>query len=104
MTHGDIEVNPGPKKRRSNYFSCCHWHVKSILTHNKISLLTAYNTFQRFDIICISETYLDSLVDNKTRNPRVYNLFRLDYPNNQKRGVYLYFRENLCLREIGTFS
>ena len=24
LTHGDIESNPGPKHRTSNYFSCCH--------------------------------------------------------------------------------
>ena len=24
LTHGDIESNPGPKRRISNYFSCCH--------------------------------------------------------------------------------
>ena len=32
-----------------------------------------------------------------------YNLLRADYPNNQKRGgVYLYFKENLRLRQIDT--
>ena len=66
LTHGDIEANPGPTKKTSNYFSCCHWNVNSILAHNKMSLLTAYNIVQKFEIICISETYLDSTVDNKT--------------------------------------
>ena len=58
---------------------------------------------ERFDIICISETYLDSSVDDKTIEIPGYNLFRADYPNNQKkRGVCLYFKENLCLRQIET--
>ena len=35
LTHVDIE-NPGPKRRTSNYFSCCHWNVNSIMTHNKL--------------------------------------------------------------------
>ena len=54
LTHGDIEANPGPTKKTSNYFSCCHWNVISILAHNKISLLKAYNIVQKFDIICTS--------------------------------------------------
>ena len=35
LTHGDIEVNPGPTKKRSNYFSYCHWNANSILAHKK---------------------------------------------------------------------
>ena len=45
---------------------CCHWNANSTLAHNKIALLTAYNLTQRSDTICISETYLDSSVDDET--------------------------------------
>lgn len=77
----------------------------SIVTHNKISLSTAYNTVQRFDIICVSGTYLDSSVHAKTIEIRACNLVRVDYPINQKRGgVCLYFRKSLCLRQIDSFS
>ena len=101
LTHGDIEANPGPTKKASNYFSCCRWNVNSILAHNKISLLTAYNIVQKFDIICISEKYLESTVDDKTTEIKGYNLIRADYPNNQKRrGVCFCFNRNLCLRQI----
>ena len=44
VQHGDIEINPGPQKKQPKYFSCCHWNVNSLLSHNKISLLAAYNT------------------------------------------------------------
>ena len=64
LTHGDIENNPGPKCRTSNYLSCCHWNVNSIMAQNKVSLLLVYNTFHKFDVICISETYLDKSADN----------------------------------------
>ena len=101
MTHGDIEANPGPTKKSSNYFSCCHWNVSRILGHDKISLLTAYNIVQTFDIIFISKTYLDSTVDDKMIEIKGYNIIRADYPNNQRRGgVCLYFKGNLCLRQI----
>ena len=89
---------PWAYKKTSDYFSCCQWSINSILA-NKISLVTVYNILQKFDIICISETYLDSTVDDKTIEIKGYNLIRADYPNNQRRGgVCLYFRGNLCLR------
>ena len=62
VQHGDIEINPGPKKKQPKYFSCCHWNVSSLLAHYKISLLTAYNTIHQYDVICVSETFLDSSV------------------------------------------
>ena len=55
VQHGDIEINPGPQKNQPKYFSCCHWNVSSLLTHNKISLLTPYNTIHQYDVICISD-------------------------------------------------
>ena len=60
-----------------------------------------YNSVQQFDIFCISETYLDSTVDDKTIEITSYNLIGADYPNSQKRaGVCLYFKGNLCLIQI----
>ena len=41
LKHGDIGINPGPKKKLSKYFSCCQWNLNSILAHNKLSLLVA---------------------------------------------------------------
>ena len=49
----------------SNYYSCCYWNVKIVLAHNIISLLAAYNTLQRADIISVSEKYLDFTTDDK---------------------------------------
>ena len=48
LTHSDIETNPGPKPKTSNYFSCCHWNVNSIMAH-KLLLLSAYNTLHKFE-------------------------------------------------------
>ena len=58
LSHYDTEVNPGPKRKLSK-LSCCHWNVNNILVHNKLSLIIAYNTVQKFDIICTSETYIN---------------------------------------------
>ena len=64
MMDGDIESNPGSKTKtkKPNFFSCCHWNVNSILAHNKLSVLEAYNIAHKYVIISISESYLDSTV------------------------------------------
>ena len=102
LSHGDIEVNPGPKREISK-FSCCHWNVNSILAHDKLSLIKSYNTVQKYDIICISETFLDSSANKSSLLIPGYHLLRADHPNNLKKGdVCLYFKENLSLRQIET--
>ena len=64
LTHGDIESSSGPPKKICSYFSLCHWNANSILAHNKLSLLAAYNITYKYDIICVSKTYLNSPVDS----------------------------------------
>ena len=58
---GDVEINPGPKPNSGQKFSVCHWNLNSIPAHDfsKIPLLIACNSLHTFDIICLSETYLD---------------------------------------------
>ena len=92
-----------PKKKQPKYFSCCHWNVNSLLAHNKISLLTAYNTIHQYDVICTSEIFLDSSVplDNHNLSIQGYSLIWADHPDNVKRGgVCLYFKENLTLKLV----
>ena len=74
------------------------------LAHDKISLLTAYNTIHQYDVICVSETFLDSSVslDNRNLSIQGYSLIWADHPDDVKRGgVCLYFKENLTLKVIG---
>ena len=56
LSHGDTEVNPGLNRKISK-FPCCHWNVNSILAHDKLSLIKSCSTVQKYDIICISETF-----------------------------------------------
>ena len=62
LLSGDIKTDPGPNPSSGQCFSICHWNVNSITAYNfaKLSLLTAYNLVHRFDIICLSEAYLNS--------------------------------------------
>ena len=76
--------------------SICHWNLSSIPAHNfiKLSLLCAYISINNLDIICLSETYLDSSVSSNDGNLEVpgYTLVRADNPNNIKRGgVCIYY-------------
>ena len=73
LMDGDIESNPGPKTKtkKEKIFSCCHWNVNSLLAHNKLSILEAYNVAHKYDVICISESNLDSTVplDDNSLSP-----------------------------------
>ena len=73
--------------------------------HNfeKINLHEACNTIDKFDIICLLESYIDSSIasDNDDLNIKGYNLHRANQLNNVKRGsVYAYIRESLPARCI----
>ena len=103
---GDIETNPGPAQKNQNKsFSICHWNLNSITAHGyaKVSLLKAYITAHKMDIICLSETYLDSTIQSDNDNLEIpgYNLVRSDHPSNNKRGgVCIYYKASLPLRVI----
>ena len=45
--HGDIELNPGPRKEKKNSLSVCHWILNSLSAHN-FSKLTQLKHIMRF--------------------------------------------------------
>ena len=94
MLCGDIELN-WIQINSSQSFSICHWNLNSIAAHNfsKVSLLSVYNKIHNYDIICLSETYLNhnTLFNNDNLKILGYELIRVDHPLNQKRGgIYIY--------------
>ena len=59
-----------------------------------------------YDVICLSETYLDSsiLSDNKNLEIPGHNLIWADHPSNSKRGdVCVYYRNSLPLKILDFF-
>ena len=69
----------------------------------KINLLEAYNTINKFDVICLSESYIDPSItsDNNDLDIKGYNLYISNHPNNVKRGgVCMYIRGSLPIRCI----
>ena len=104
LLHGDIESNPGPKKKQQTYFSFCPWNVNCLVAHKKISLLATYNSVYRYHIIYVSESFLVSTIsdDDNTFQMEGYNLVEADHPDNIKRGgACLYFKKSLALKKLG---
>ena len=105
---GDIVLNPGPKKDKScDNFSLCHWKRNSIDAHDfsKLSLLEAYISHHMYQVICLSEKYLDSSVpfDDPRLNLSGYKLVRVDdLSNNKRSGVGIYFKETLAIWPVPT--
>ena len=66
---GDIETNPGPKKS----IKFCHWNLNGLAAHGfvKIPLIEAFINTHNFDIICLSETFLDSTIP---QNDEIINI------------------------------
>ena len=103
--YGDVEINQGPKRIPKASLSIYHWNLNSISAHNyaKLSLLRAYLAFHKFEIICLSETYLNSSnsPDDETLEMCGYNLVLSDHPRNSERGgVCIYYKNYLPLRVI----
>ena len=83
--------------------SICHWNLNSISVHSyaKMFLLKAYIAIHKFDIVCISEMYLDSNASPDNNNLKIsrYNLILSDHPSNSKRGgICIYCKHFLPLR------
>ena len=103
---GAIEPNPGPEPNFCQSFSICHWNLNSISAHNfiKLSLLRPHIAIHKFDVVFLSETYLNGSISNDDGNLEFpsYNLFRADHPSNTKRGgVCIYCRNSLPLKILG---
>ena len=105
LLSADVELNPGPKLASTSNISICHWNLNCISAHNytKLFLLQAYIAVHKFDIICLSETYLDSSTISNDDNLVISgnNCIRSDHPSNNKYvGVCIYYKNFLPLRVL----
>ena len=80
----------------------CHWNLNGITAHHsiKISSLQACITQRNYDIICLSETFLNSSIQSDDDKIKIdgYNLIRSDHPSDSKRGgVCIYYKEHIPL-------
>ena len=100
VNSGDIETNPGPGN--SSPIKFCHWNLNGLPAHDfiKVPLIEAFTSTHNFDILCLSETFLDSAIDFNDENINIdgYSILRADHLSNNKRGgVCIYFKQSLPL-------
>ena len=76
----DVEENLDPRPRLCQSLSICHWNVNSVSAHNfsKVFLLRAYISTHKFDVIRISQTFLnfDTEFDDENLKIEGYNIVR----------------------------
>ena len=61
LRSGNIHPNPGPV---ANQFNFCHWNLNGLMAHDKlkITLIEAYSAVCHYDVVAISETFLNSKI------------------------------------------
>ena len=103
LLSNDVESNPGPANNivQTKKFTCCHFNARSILAvdrdtgvskHDELCSLAATNSY---DLIGITETWLDDTVDNTMLLlPGYQPPLRRDR-NRQGGGVIVYLSSNL---------
>ena len=72
-----------------------------------VSLLQTLAVTNDYDIICLTETFLDSSVENDDDRISIpgYNLLRADHPSNTKRGgVCIYYKDHLPIIKRNNFA
>ena len=62
-------------------------------------MIQAYITDQNFDIVCLSETFLNSSIQNDDHKLKIdgYNLIRSDHPSDSKKVESVFIMKNLLL-------
>ena len=105
LLSGGVEINPGPRRSTDETFSICHWNLDSLLAYNnsKLFLQRVYIAVDKFDVICLPETCLDSTVasDDENLETTGYKLVRSGHPAKTKHGgVCLYYKTYLPLRVL----
>ena len=107
FTSGAFQLNPGRKDKSSSAFSICHRNLNSITAHNyaKVLLLEAYIAVLKFDIVCISQTYLDSSSRYDDGNLEItgYNLITI-WPSIEYKGGGFWWIQSNIKRLIGEFN
>ena len=74
----------------------------SYICAKKLSLLRAYVSVHKFDIIRLLETYLDFSIDDESLEISGYYLIRSDHPLNKKcGGICIYYKNFLPLKVTG---
>ena len=103
---GDIELNPGPELdsdsssstasafsdlELKNKFSVVHYNVQSII--NKVDIIQS--ELQQFDVISLTEIWLDNTLSDDEIIFNCFNLFRRDRVNDRHGGICVFVKREL---------
>ena len=97
MLCGDVESNPGP-----DTFNFCCWNLNSITSYDflRLSLLEAYNSIYKYDLISVVETHLDDSDDESRLQLDGYSFIKINHPLNVKwGGVALYVKDSIPMNQ-----
>ena len=106
-----IESNPGPISEAStdssnvspslgdinmlkDKFSVVHYNIQSVV--NKLDIIES--ELNNFDIICLTETWLDQRTLNNNLSLNEYNLYRRDRVGDRYGGICVYAKQNTYSR------
>ena len=87
---GDIEENSGLKIKPNDNLFVCHWNANSITSYNfqKTTVLNSFVAMHKFDIICMSKTFLNNTYEDNDLNLNGYSLLPMEHSSNEKGGRF----------------
>ena len=99
LLSGDVETIPEPFNR-CKYIIFYHWNLNGsqALNHEKFILVETFIIPNNIDVFCMSETFLDSSIENIYDGWNIYGctLVRSDHPSNTKLGcVAICYKDHL---------
>ena len=96
-----MSTKPWSRERKiSSHITFCHQNLNGLMAYKfiKVSLLQILAVTNGYDIIYLTETFLDSSVENDDDRISIpgYNLLCADHPSNTKRGgACIYYKDHL---------
>ena len=105
LLSGDVHQNPGPNTDKK-CIEICHVNMRSLKPQTSTKLDELHSTVcidKTFDIICISETWLDNTIMDSDIDLPDYKIFRKDR-NRHGGGVAIYVHDSLPVRKLNEFD
>lgn len=111
QTSGDINLNPGPStfKQQScnkiaNNLKIGHLNVRSLKNRDHFLLVKDTILQNKFDVLTLSETWLNSSITNLELEIPGYNLYRIDRNSKTGGGVGVYVLQTYKVKVFDNLS
>ena len=103
LLSGDVEINPGPSH---GYLSFCSWNLNGLCAYDflRVSLIEAYSTVYKYDLIGIVETHPDNTVNETKLAIHGYSFYKSSHPQNGNVVGLGYMSKNLFQLGSGMIS